>query len=187
METELTDLTTWGSLQLHLGVFQLKISFSALLRTHFLRVEGPRDPSPLPPCSLKISGDCLYSADFPLVPFQRELRWKSVHSQTAPFQVPLGLALTWKAPGEGTAPPPLWSLPATDTVSLLPPLQTQLQPWRGDPGLGTGHGGMEGILFLLSPWGLPRRELKFCPGNKTWRERDVSPSPSLLVSPADHS
>lgn len=115
-----------------------KLPFSALLRTYFFRVEGARDPSPPPPCSLKISGDCLYSADFPLVPFQRELRWKSIHSQNAPFQVPLGLVLTWKVPGRALLPPlPLWSVPATDMVSFLPPLHTQLQPWRRDTGLGT--------------------------------------------------
>lgn len=142
-------------------------------------MEGPRDPSLLPPCSLKISGDCLYSADFPLVPFQRELRWKSIHSQTAPFQIPLGLAgFNLESAWGGHCPPPflpqLWFF-YCHPYTLSFNLGEETQVW----GRGWGLGGIL-ILFLLSSWRLPRRELKFCPGNKTWRERCIPPSPPSL-------
>lgn len=71
----------------------------------FSRWRGLGTPPLLLPVPLKISLNCLYSADFPLVPFQRELRWKSIHPQNAPFQVPLGLVLTWKVPGRALPPP----------------------------------------------------------------------------------
>lgn len=69
------------------------------------RDRGGLGPSPPLPYSLKISGDCfsLSAAACPLVPSQTELRWKSIRSQSTPFQVPPGLALTWKVPGEATA------------------------------------------------------------------------------------
>ncbi|KAL6092816.1 hypothetical protein STEG23_016564, partial [Scotinomys teguina] len=43
--------------------------------------------------------------DCPLVPSQKEQRWNSIHPQSSPFQLPLGLAVTWKVPGEATASP----------------------------------------------------------------------------------
>lgn len=39
------------------------------------------------------------------------------------------------------------------------------------------------ILFLLSCWGLSWRELKFCLGNKTWRERYITPPPPPSLPP----
>lgn len=132
------------------------LPFSALLGIHFRRVEGVWDPSPPPLCSLKISGDCLYSADFPLVPLQRELRWKSIHSQSAPFQVRLGLALTWTVPGRALPPlflcglflPQIWFLSChPHTLSFNPEEETQA--WGRSRGVGRVL-----ILLHLSCWGL---------------------------------